>query len=99
MHLIRNVRRSIRNSTARCDSKIASMVTHTHLQLVQAGTGAPGAQPVAAFDEQHETVQRALQFVEPLYKERLLPTGEPLLPHAVNVARTLAELKLDPNAL
>ena len=75
------------------------MVTHTHLLLVQGGTGAPGAQVVSALDEQHETVQRALQFVEPLYKERVLPTGEPLLSHAVNVTRTLAELKLDPNAL
>src|SRR5215212_9299213 len=74
------------------------MTTQSHLQLVQTQT-ASQEEPRAVLEQQHETVQRALRFIEAPYKDRLLPTGEPLHSHVLSVARTLGELKLDPNAL
>jgi GTP pyrophosphokinase len=78
------------------------MVTRPQLQLVQTAAAtldASGEHALPALDVQHETVKRALDFVEPLFRDRVLTTGEPMLAHAINVARTLIELKVDPDAL
>jgi GTP pyrophosphokinase len=40
-------------------------------------------------------VARALQFAEPLYAAELLATGEPVWPHALGIASSLAEIGLD----
>jgi GTP pyrophosphokinase len=40
-------------------------------------------------------VARALQFAEPLYAGELLATGEPVWPHALGIASSLAEIGLD----
>ena len=78
------------------------MVTRSHLQLVQ-----PEAQPLearrarlaAAGGAQQELLERALDFVAPLYEQRVLAGGRPLLAHVLDVAQTLSELKLDPDTL
>jgi len=40
-------------------------------------------------------VARALEFAEPLYAAELLSTGEPVWPHALGIASSLAEIGLD----
>ncbi|HEY0337676.1 MAG TPA: HD domain-containing protein, partial [Burkholderiales bacterium] len=78
------------------------MVTRTHLQLVQPDVAAPGAlraRLLSAVATQHELVQRALDFVEPLYANRTLSSGQAVLARAVDVAQTLSELKLDADAV
>jgi len=66
------------------------MVTRSHLQLVE---------PAAGERDRHEVFQRALAFVEPLYAGRAAAPGVPLIEHALEVTRTLQELRLDPEAL
>ena len=66
------------------------MVTRSHLQLVE---------PEAGERERSAVVERALAFVEPLYTGRASAPGVPLLEHALEVTRTLKELRLDPEAL
>ena len=46
-----------------------------------------------------EQLRRALEFVGPLYHDRKLASGEPLLAHALGAAAILAELRLDPETL
>ena len=77
------------------------MVTRSHLQLVRHDSAAPAAQarPFAPAVAQNETVQRALEFVEPLYRGRTAASGEALLEHVLEVARTLSELKLDADSI
>ncbi|MGZ5261097.1 MAG: HD domain-containing protein, partial [Burkholderiales bacterium] len=78
------------------------MVTRSHLQVVRPGAQAPGASRarlLAGVSAQRELIERALDFVEPLYEGRTLQTGQPALTHALDVAQTLSELKLDPDAL
>ena len=81
------------------------MVTRSqrsHLQLVQTA-----AEPLvtarerllASVARQPELVERALDIAETSYGARTLPTGEPLLEHALNVAQTVAELNLDSDAI
>jgi len=78
------------------------MVTRSHLQLVQPeGQALAGvrARLLSSVGRQPELIQQALEFVEPLYQGRTLASGEPLLAHALDVAHTLSELKLDSDAL
>jgi GTP pyrophosphokinase len=44
---------------------------------------------------ERELVARALEFAEPLYAGELLSTGEPVWPHALGIAASLAEIGLD----
>ena len=44
---------------------------------------------------ERDLVARALQFAEPLYAGELLSTGEPVWPHALGLASSLAEIGLD----
>ena len=44
---------------------------------------------------EREVVARALEFAEPLYAGELLSTGEPVWPHALGLASSLAEIGLD----
>src|SRR4051794_28567232 len=78
------------------------MVTRSHLQLVQPDTdalGAARARLLASATRHPELVGRALDFVEPLYKARTTATGDPLLEHALALAQTLLDLRLDADAL
>ena len=78
------------------------MVTRSHLQLVQ-----PESQALEAWRArlapgggvQHELIGRALDLIEPRYRSRTLAAGQPLLAHVLEVALTLAELKLDADAV
>ncbi|HEV7393449.1 MAG TPA: HD domain-containing protein, partial [Burkholderiales bacterium] len=72
------------------------------MQVVRPGAQTPAASRtrlLAGISAQHELIERALDFVEPLYEGRTLQTGQPALAHALDVAQTLSELKLDPDAL
>src|SRR5690349_8387303 len=78
------------------------MVTRSHLQLVQPETAALDAwraRLAAAAGQQHDLLERALDFVTPLYDRRASPAGRPLLAHVLDVAQTLSELKLDADSL
>ncbi|HYC48916.1 MAG TPA: bifunctional (p)ppGpp synthetase/guanosine-3',5'-bis(diphosphate) 3'-pyrophosphohydrolase [Burkholderiales bacterium] len=76
------------------------MALRSHLQLVESHPplreAARSRLPGAA--AQQELVVRALEFIEPLYRDRQI-AREPLLDHMVAVLRTLTELRLDPDAL
>jgi GTP pyrophosphokinase len=78
------------------------MVTRSHLQLVQSEAQAfegARARLLSSLARQPDLIERALQFVEPLYEGRTVPTGNPLLAHALDVAQTVSELKLDSDAI
>ncbi len=78
------------------------MVTRSHLQIVPTETSAAGAwraQLLAAAGPQNGLIERALDFIQPLYEDRELSTGQPLLGHVLDVAQTLCELKLDADTL
>jgi GTP pyrophosphokinase len=78
------------------------MVTRSHLQLVQSEAQSlvgARAQLLSSVVRQPDLVERALQFVEPQYDGRTLSTGAPLLAHALGVAQTLSELKVDSDAI
>ncbi|MES2562592.1 MAG: HD domain-containing protein, partial [Pseudomonadota bacterium] len=78
------------------------MVTRSYPQLAvsdSAVVDARRARLIAAGGEQHALITRALDFIEPLYARRALPSGESLLDHALEAALILSELKLDPSAL
>src|SRR4030088_1054846 len=79
-----------------------TMVSRSHLQVVRPGAQTPAASRtrlLAGIGAQHELIERALDFVAPLYEGRTLQTGQPALADALDVAQTLSELKLDPDAL
>ncbi len=46
-----------------------------------------------------ETLRRGVEFAAPLYGDRRVPSGEPLLEHALDTAGILGELRLDHEAL
>ncbi|HYH40520.1 MAG TPA: bifunctional (p)ppGpp synthetase/guanosine-3',5'-bis(diphosphate) 3'-pyrophosphohydrolase [Burkholderiales bacterium] len=78
------------------------MVTRSPLQLVvpdPAAADSLRARLASAAGAQRALVERALEFAEPLYHGRALVSGEPLLEHALEVARTISELRLDPETL
>src|SRR5687767_11862460 len=77
------------------------MVTRSHLQLVGQASDAGAAQtpPLSSAVAQNESAQRALDFVEPLYRGRVAASGEALVDHVLAVAETLSELKLDPDSI
>ena len=78
------------------------MVTRSHLQLIQPKTPDLDARRSGLLSNvagRHELVERALEFVEPLYANRTLPTGHSALAHVLDVAQTLSDLKLDADAL
>ena len=60
------------------------MVTRSQISLAN-------GQPVP----EHELVEQARAYVEPLYDGRTSASGEPLVEHVLAVVHTLAELKLD----
>jgi GTP pyrophosphokinase len=78
------------------------MIARPHLHLVEPETrmlDASRARLLPGAGTAHELIERALEFVEPLYKSRTLPTGQSMLAHVLEVAQTLSELKLDADAL
>ena len=64
----------------------------------QSGAAAIGllAQGLAA--PERDLVARALEFAEPLYAGQTLSTGEPVWPHALGLASSLAAIGMDPAA-
>ena len=64
------------------------MVTRSHTPL------APG-QPVS----EHELVEQARAYAEPLYAGSTSAAGEPLLQHVLAVEQTLSEFRVDSAAL
>ncbi|MCX7960255.1 MAG: bifunctional (p)ppGpp synthetase/guanosine-3',5'-bis(diphosphate) 3'-pyrophosphohydrolase [Burkholderiales bacterium] len=70
-------------------------VVKLHPQSAQAAL-----EPLAAGLEgaERELVARALAFAEPLYAGRALSTGEPVWPHALGLAASLAAIGIDPPA-
>ncbi len=61
------------------------------------------ATPLASLAEglapaERDLVARALQFAEPLYAGHALSTGEPVWPHALGLASSLAAIGVDPTA-
>ena len=46
-------------------------------------------------DAERASIERALAFIGPLYRDRLLGTGEPAREHALGTARGIAQLRLD----
>ena len=78
------------------------MVTRSHLQLVQPETSALAglrARLNAAAGTQQDLIGRALDAIEPAYRNGTLATGEALLAHVLEAAVTLSELKLDVEAV
>jgi GTP pyrophosphokinase len=79
-----------------------AMVTRSYPQLAVpdgAVVDARRARLISAGGEQHVLITRALDFIDPLYAKRALPSGEPLLDHVLETALILSQLKLDSNAL
>src|SRR5262245_61996294 len=50
-------------------------------------------------EEDRRAVARALDFARGVYGDRLLGTGEPAYEHAIGLARNVAQLRLDADAL
>jgi GTP pyrophosphokinase len=72
----------------------------TVVQLYPDRVGAHASDVVGPLAEglppaERELVARALEFAEPLYAGELLSTGEPVWPHALGIASSLAEIGLD----
>jgi len=76
------------------------------VSVVQLFPGKPGQSGVAALDSlaeglalpERDLVARALQFAEPIYAGQTLSTGEPVWPHALGLAASLAAIGMDPAA-
>jgi len=76
------------------------------VSVVQLFPGNPGQSGVAALDSlaeglpapERDLVARALAFAEPLYAGQTLSTGEPVWPHALGLAGSLAAIGMDPAA-
>jgi GTP pyrophosphokinase len=62
--------------------------------------GATALEPLAEglAGKEREFVARALEFAEPLYAGHTLSTGEPVWPHALGLAASLAAIGVDPVA-
>jgi GTP pyrophosphokinase len=70
------------------------MVTVVQLHPASATAAVePLAEGLAPADR--ELIARALEFAEPLYAGELLSTGEPVWPHALGIASSLADIGLD----
>src|SRR5215471_14629905 len=50
-------------------------------------------------EEDRRALARALEFAREVYADKLLGTGEPAYEHAVGLARNVAQLHLDADAL
>jgi len=63
-------------------------------------SGAAALEPIAEgiSGEGRALIARALEFAEPLYAGQVLSTGEPVWPHALGLAASLATAGLDPAA-
>jgi len=70
------------------------------VQLHPQNTAAAALDPVAEglSADERALIGRALEFAEPLYAGQALSTGEPVWPHAVGLAASLAAINLDPAA-
>jgi len=68
------------------------------VQLHPQNTAAAALEPVAEglSGDERTLIARALEFAEPLYAGQALSTGEPVWPHAVGLAASLAAIHLDP---
>ncbi|HEV8107700.1 MAG TPA: bifunctional (p)ppGpp synthetase/guanosine-3',5'-bis(diphosphate) 3'-pyrophosphohydrolase [Burkholderiales bacterium] len=74
------------------------MVTVVQLYPDKGGARAAdavGALAVGLAQADSELIARALEFAEPLYAGELLSTGEPVWPHALGLASSLADIGLD----
>src|SRR5512136_2802791 len=72
------------------------MVSTTHASTADIGDDLLAA----AGDEQgRHVLERALEFARGVYGEKLLGTGEPAFEHALGLARNVARLRLDADAL
>jgi GTP pyrophosphokinase len=76
------------------------------VSVVPLFAGRPGQPGVAALESlaeglaapERDLVARALAFAEPLYAGQTLSTGEPVWPHALGLAGSLASIGMDPAA-
>jgi len=80
------------------------MVSTSKLKLVMPQPEPDAAEWLARVGEgyspaEREALGRVLEFAAPLYRERRLSSGEPVLAHALGTAAILAELRLDHEAL
>jgi GTP pyrophosphokinase len=74
------------------------MVTVVQLYPDKGGARAAdavGALAVGLAQADSELIARVLEFAEPLYAGELLSTGEPVWPHALGLASSLADIGLD----
>jgi GTP pyrophosphokinase len=74
------------------------MVTVVQLYPDKGGaraSDAVGALAAGLPSAEQDLIARALEFAEPLYAGELLSTGEPVWPHALGLASSLAEIGLD----
>ncbi len=69
-------------------AQLVPQASATPLGLLAEGLGA----------EERALVARALEFAEPLYAGHVLSTGEPVWPHALGLAASLAGIGVDPAA-
>jgi GTP pyrophosphokinase len=72
------------------------MVSTTRTQTVEIGGDLLAA---GAPEEERRVLARALEFARAVYGEKLLGTGEPAFEHALGLARNVAQLRLDADAL
>jgi len=70
-------------------------VVHQHPQSASAAL-----EPIAVGlpPDEHGLLARTLEFAEPLYAGQTLSTGEPIWPHALGLAASLAAIGMDPAA-
>jgi GTP pyrophosphokinase len=71
------------------------MVSTTHTGSAEVGE----ILPAGAAEEDRRVVAHALDFARGVYGDKLLGTGEPAYEHAVGLARNVAQLRLDADAL
>lgn len=75
---------------------VVQLFPDQHAQSSAAARG-PLTRGLAA--PERDLVARALDFAEPLYAGQVLSTGEPVWPHALGLAASLAAIGMDPAAL
>ena len=68
-------------------------------QYARSGDAALGRLAEGLAAPERDLVARALAFAEPLYAGQQLSTGEPVWPHALGLASSLAAIGMDPAAL
>ena len=72
------------------------MVSTTRASTAEIGSDLLAA---AGHEEDRRVFERALEFARGVYGEKLLGTGEPAFEHALGLARNVAQLRLDADAL